>query len=118
MADSITITVNAVARTLTKINNDAYANEYYLRVDGRDYRLRTKHSRDKVASGATPRDRHVITFTETIYPTATTPELVRQSQVTIVGSAYDAVADQSKVQLGLQAFLTDANIQALIGYQL
>lgn len=115
MADTITITVNAVDIILVRVNNDNFSNEYYKRMDGKDYRLLTRHSSDKVPSGAGPRDRHVITFTERVFPTATTPETTRQTSVSIVGSAYELYDAQSDVALGLMDFLTEANIQKLIG---
>lgn len=75
-----------------------------------------KHSKDRVAKGAQPRDRHVITLTETIYPTPTTFEVVRQSSVTIVGNNSDGAAEQQADLSGLMAFLTAANIQKLINW--
>lgn len=117
LGDTVTITVNAVAKALSKINQDQYASEYYLKETGKEFRLRVKHSKDKVAAGKTPRDRHVITFTETIYATAIVDEIVRQSSVTIVGNNSDLVVDQQQDLSGLLAYLSAANIQKLINWE-
>lgn len=117
LGDTITITVNAVAKALSKINQDQYASEYYLKEEGKEFRLRVRHSKDRVAQGGAPRDRHVITFTETIYGTPTTSEIVRQSSVTIVGNAADAALAQQYDVSGLLAYLNAANVQKLINWE-
>lgn len=117
LGDTITITINAVAKALSKINQDQYASEYYLKETGKEFRLRVKHSKDKVAAGQEPRDRHVITLTETIFATPTANAIFRQSSFSVVGNASDEVVAQEKDASGLMAFLTPANTQKLINWE-
>lgn len=117
LGDTITITVNSVAKALSKINQDQYASEYFLKEAGGEFRLKVRHSKDKVTAGAQPRDRHVITFTETVYATSTTPVVARQSSVTIVGNYNDAAVNQQYDTSGLLGYLTAANITKLINWE-
>lgn len=117
LGDTITISRNAVNKVLSKINQDQYASEYYLKEALVEFRLKVKHSKDKVSAGKLPRDRHVITFTETVYATSTTPEVVRQSSATIVGTYSDTAVDQQYDASGLFGYLTAANIVKLINWE-
>ncbi len=117
LGDTITITVNSVAKALSKINQDQYSSEYFLKEALGEFRLKVRHSKDKVAAGKLPRDRHVITFTETVYGTLTTAEVVRQSSVTVVGNYSDVIANQQYDASGLLAYCTPANITKLINWE-
>lgn len=117
LGDTITITVNSVAKALSKINQDQYSSEYFLKETVGEFRLKVRHSKDKVSAGKAPRDRHVITFTETVYGTPTTSEVVRQSSVSIVGNYNDTVANQQYDASGLLAYLSAANITKLINWE-
>ena len=117
LGDTITITVNSVAKILSKINQDSYSSEYLLKETLHVWRLKVRHTNDRVTSGSKRRDRHVITFTQTIYATATAPEVVRQSSVTIVGNYDDPSVDQQYDVSGLLAYLSAANIQKLIAWE-
>lgn len=116
LGDPITLTIAGSAKALVRINQDSYSSEYYLKETGKEYRVRVRHSKDRVAAGAQPRDRHVITLTETVYPTPSSFEIVRQSSVTIVGNSSDGATEQQADLSGLMAFLTAANVQKLINW--
>lgn len=117
LGDTVTITINSVAKALSKINQDQYSSEYFLKEAAGEFRLRVRHSKDKVTQGKPQRDRHVITLTETVYPTPTTLEVVRQSSVTIVGNYTDAVANQQYDASGLLAYCNAATITKLINWE-
>ena len=117
LGDTISVTIGGTARVLSKINQDQYASEYYLKIATGEYRLRIKHSKDRVSNGSTPRDRHVITLSEKVYPTPTSVELNRQSQITIVGAFLDDPGIQADNLVGLEAYLTKANAVKLINWE-
>lgn len=68
--DSISITVNAVAKTLKKINQDSYSSEYLLRETTGEFRLRIRHSKEKALIRGENMDRHNVELTRTIFGVA------------------------------------------------
>ena len=117
LGDTITITRNAVPKALSKINQDQYSSEYFLKEALAEFRLKVRHTKDKVAAGAMPRDRHVITFTETVYPTLTSAAVVRQSSVTLVGSYSDNSEEQVYDASGLLSYCTTGTLTKLINWE-
>lgn len=65
--DSITITVNAVAKALKKINQDSYSGEYLLRETTGEYRLRVRHSKEKAQIRGENMERHNVELTYTFF---------------------------------------------------
>lgn len=65
--DSITITVNAEAKALKKINQDSYSSEYLLRETTGEFRLRVRHSKEKAQLRGEPMDRHNVELTRTVF---------------------------------------------------
>lgn len=101
---TITITVNAVAKILSKINQDSYGSEYLLRNPTDEFRLKIRHLKEsgkKTAEILRGMDRHNIEFTQTIYATSTTPEIVRQVYAVIRVSPGD---DPTAQQLFIDGF--------------
>jgi len=70
LGDSITITVNAVAKALKKINQDQYAAEYLLRETDGEYRLKIRHSTDKGLVRGETMDRHNVELSHTVFGTS------------------------------------------------
>lgn len=68
--DSISITVNAVAKTLKKINQDSYSSEYLLRESTGEFRLKVRHSKEKALMQGETMDRHNVELTHVIFGTA------------------------------------------------
>lgn len=68
--DSITITVNAVAKTLKKIKPDGYSSEYLLRETTGEYRLRIRHSKEKALLRGENMERHNVELTRTVFGVA------------------------------------------------
>jgi hypothetical protein len=70
LGDTISITVNAVAKTLKKINQDSYSSEYLLRETDGEYRMKVRHSTDKALVRGELMDRHNVELSRTVYGTA------------------------------------------------
>lgn len=68
--DSIILTVNAIAKTLKKINQDSYSSEYLLRESDGEYRLRVRHSKEKALLRGETMERHNVELTRTLFGTA------------------------------------------------
>lgn len=86
-----TITINAVAKVLNRINQDNYGSEFYLRETLVAYRMKIRHSKVK-ATVAVPyeQDRHNVEFTVTTFATATAIEHV-STYYTVMQIPSDAV---------------------------
>lgn len=117
LGDTISLTIGGTARVLSKINQDQNASEYFLKIATGEFRLRFKHSKDRVANGAPQRDRHIMTLTETVYPTPTSFGLSRVSQMSIVGEYLDDSGLQADNLVGLQGFATKANLTKVINWE-
>lgn len=88
-----TITINAVAKVLNRINQDNYGSEYYLRSTLEEYRMKIRHSKEAPQADGRLYDRHNVEITHTVYATSTTPEYKRiQSFTTRVFSTDDLTA--------------------------
>lgn len=80
-ADTLTITVNAVAKTVTKINQDQYSSEYLFKDSTQSISLKIRHTKTKPAAGA--KDRHNVELVQTVFATSEAAEIVRKVYVVI-----------------------------------
>jgi len=65
--DTITLTVNAVAKALKKINQDSYSSEYLLRETTGEYRLKIRHSSEKALLRGESMERHNVELSRTVF---------------------------------------------------
>lgn len=115
-ADTITITVNSVAKVLNKINQDGYSSEYYLRSTTDQYQLFIRNSRvsDKKRPGANM-DQHNVELIHTVFPVApATLSTVRRCFATFLNQEGDTLSDPLNDALGFLAWLS-ASSGAAIG---
>jgi hypothetical protein len=76
LGTSLTVTLDGsggTAKTLPLINQDGYASEYFLDDGLVTYRTKVRHAKDNVKAGSQPFDRHTVTFTRFVKPTAAIP---------------------------------------------
>lgn len=113
-ADPITVTINAVAKNLTRINSgDPYSSEYWLKESNTgDYRLKIRHSTYTGKDGIIV-DRHNVELVHTVYATAAAKQIVRKVYAVFEAMRSDTVTDPVYVANGLFAFLTAANVTKL-----
>jgi len=120
-ADPQTLTVNAVAKNLVRINQDTYSSEYLLRSTTNEFRLKIRNSsyRDKARNVMI--DRHNVEFTETVFPVApATLSTVRKTYVVIENQQGDTLADPTYDAAALFVWLTastNANITKLMNFE-
>lgn len=67
LGDTITITVNAVAKALKKINQDNFSAEYLLKETTGEYRLKIRHSKEKALIRGENMERHNVELSYTFY---------------------------------------------------
>lgn len=117
LGDTITVTHNAVARILSKINQDNYSSEYLLRSATDEFRIRVRHAVESSVKGAVPFERHNIEFRVTTFATLTVDQIENLVSVTIrarKGTDPAVTLLAAKAQL---AWLTDANVTKLIAWE-
>jgi hypothetical protein len=69
---TITLTVNAVAKVLQRVNQDSYGSEYQLQDVLDSWNLKIRHSTDSVDGDGLVMKRHNVFIEHVVYPTATT----------------------------------------------
>lgn len=103
--------------TLTKINQDAYSGEYFKRVGSTEYRVKVRHTNEKVKPGGIAMARHNIDLTVTTFSTTGGPDIVRQTYVIARQPLSETDASFTNFLKNLQFFVTDANLASLMGWE-
>lgn len=115
---TLTVTINAVAKVLTRIRDDGYSSEYLLRGTADEFRLKIRHSSytDK-ARGGKVIDRHNLELVHTVYPVSpSVVPTIRKAYVVFENEATDLVTDSVNFNNGTLAFLTSANVTDLVNW--
>lgn len=105
------ITINSVAKTLNRINQDNYGSEYFLRGTTDEYRMKVRHSKESPQSDGTVYDRHNIEVTHTVYATSTTKKIVRQFYLVGRVQSDDDLTDAGYLFAGTVDYLDSATVQ-------
>jgi len=105
------ITINSVAKTLNRINQDNYGSEYYLRSSLEEYRMKIRHSKEAPQADGRRFDRHNVEITHKVYATSTTPELVRVDSNTIRVFETDDLTAAGYLVAGAIDYLDSATVQ-------
>lgn len=113
LADPQTVTVNAVAKVLARINQDNNTSVYRLRSTTDEWVLTIKHNSGKITGGVQG-EGHVVKLSYTLFATSTDPEKVFHTWVTIQNGDGASLTDVKNAVLGLCAYLTGANIDKLL----
>lgn len=120
-ADPQTVTINAVAKNLVRINQDQYSSEYLLRTTTNEYRLRIRNSSYLDKKRNVSIDRHNVELIETIFPVApATLSTIRKVYVVVENQQGDTLADPVLHAAGLLAWLTastNANLTKLMNFE-
>lgn len=109
---TLTITVNAVAKILTRIKQEGYGSEYLLRSTTEEYRLKIRHSKEAPKTDGKVFDRHNVELTHTVFATSTTPEIIRQEYVVIRNSYMDDLTQVGYGLSGFTAYVNNATVQS------
>nr|UJQ85644.1 MAG: hypothetical protein 2 [Leviviridae sp.] len=118
-SDTITVTINAVAKVLNRVNQDSYGSEYFLRESTGQFRLKLRNTQyvDKTRGGIKV-DRHNIELTETVFAVApATQPTVRKYYSVLENDQADNVASSAKFAAGITGFQTEANFTKLINWE-
>lgn len=107
-ANTLTITINAVARVLTRVNQDNYGSEYRLKDATQQFILKFRNSSEP-SDGVEPLERHNMYFEHIVYATATTSEKKYTMSSTM---RFRKTSDPAYMAFVIPAFNTLLNAQA------
>jgi hypothetical protein len=120
-ADPQTVTVNAVARTLIRINQDQYSSEWLLRSNLDEFRMYIRNSTRTDKTRGVAIDRHNIELRWTIFPVApATRSFIRRTTITVENEQGDTLTDPVGVAVGLCNYLSassGANVTKMVNFE-
>jgi len=117
-SDTLTVTVNAVAKTLVRINQDSYSSEYALRETTGAYSLKIKHTTFFAKARGKTVERHSVELTQTVYPAVSGGvNTIRKAYSVFEFDQGDIVADELNFSLGFAGFETSPNLTRLINFE-
>jgi hypothetical protein len=116
-ADTVTITINSVARTFTKVNQDGYTSEWFLRETSSEYVMKIRHSSYLAKDRNNVRvDRHNVEVVQTVFPVApATVPTVRKTYSVFEVQSGDDLAVAKPIIIGVLEFTSNsANMTKLL----
>lgn len=116
LGDSITIAVNSIEKAMKKINQDNYSAEYLFRETTGEYRLKVRHSNEKVSAGKVPMDRHNVEFSHTKFAAGEIPTATTVVSTTIRNPKDADAVSVDHLSDGLADFVK-ANATLLVGWE-
>lgn len=117
-ADTITVTINAVAKILTRVNQDGYSSEYLLRESTGEFSLKLRNTKYTDKTRGVRVDRHNIELVETVYAVApATITTIRKYYSILENDASDLTVSSAKFAAGITAFQTEANFTKLLNWE-
>lgn len=113
-ADPTVVTINAIGKSLVRINQDGYSSEYRLREALGEYTLNVRNSSRTDSKTGVKIDRHNVELIHVVYPVApSTTQYTRKAYVVIENQAGDTLVDPINEALGLLTFLTASSGAAI-----
>lgn len=112
---TITLTVNAVAKILNRVNQDSYGSEYQLADVSDAWNLKIRHSIDAKDGDGLVMKRHNVFVEHVVYPTATTLMKKDTFTVTIRHDQYQAPLSVTDIAKAVNVWLGTGSNLADIG---
>lgn len=111
LGTSLTVTLDGsggTAKVLPLINQDGYSSEYFLDDGLVTYRAKVRHSRDNVKAGSQAFDRHTVTFSRYLKPTATVPGSLSEVTYTVRNDPNGTASDIIDVSEAMSFYMVKA----------
>jgi hypothetical protein len=108
---TITLTVNAVAKVLNRINQDNYGSEYSLLTATDSWNLKIRHSTDTADSDGMVMLRHNIFVEHITYPTSTLPMYKETCTYTLREGKFDGTTNVEYLSEAVIVWLTAGTYQ-------
>lgn len=113
LADPMVVTIAAATKNLVRIDDGRYYSEYSLLETLQKFTAVVRTVDLKPEADGRKKSRHTITLTQTIFATATVPELVRVASIKMEHYENDDVTAWDDVVLAVAAQASAANIAKL-----
>nr|UJQ85793.1 MAG: hypothetical protein 2 [Leviviridae sp.] len=114
-----TVAIDGVNYALTRINNDGYSSEYYLRGSTQEHRIRVRNSTFTRKGTSMKVDRHSIELTNVIFgAVAGDPPTTRKAYIVFENEAGDDVVDFDAFVTGFCGYVaTDPLIAKALNFE-
>lgn len=109
-ADPLVVTINAVAKSLPRVEFDKRTSTYFLREATQEFTMKIRNTSYADQNKAVV-DRHNLEFTQTIYATPTAAAVSRKIYTTFDNFRSDTDAGLLQTLVGFVGVLTSANLQ-------
>jgi hypothetical protein len=117
LGDTLTITVNAVAKAMRKIKDGDYDAEYLLREATQEFRAKVRHSTEKSLVNGLKVDRHNVEVTQTIFPSVTYPDGYMRQVYTVIRNLQTDSATEVDYLSDAVADWVKTNCPSLVGWE-
>lgn len=117
LGDPLSITIDGVAVSLRRINQDVYSSEYRFRDATRQVNVRIRHSEAGGQNGSEKRDRHNIELTETIFATATVAQIDRKAYLVVEQAKNDPTVMLPNALCNKLTETSNALLTSLLGWE-
>jgi len=111
LGSTFTVTLDGsggTAKVLPLINQDGYSSEYFLDDTTVTYRAKVRHSHDSLKAGSQAFDRHTVTITRFLKPTATTASSQSEISFTIRNDPNGTASDIIDVSEAMSFYMVKA----------
>lgn len=115
LTSPITITINAIAHDLSRINQDNYQSVYLKKGTDYEFRLVIRHSYEGKKTDGSQMERHNVDFTHTTWDTEGQP-VVRQCYMVMRNPRSLSTDDLEDNVAGLTT-LINANVAAIVDWE-
>lgn len=118
-ADTLAITIDGVAKTLVRVNQDKYSSEYRLMESAGEYQLSLRNTRYNANGNrvGVQVNRHNVEFIHTIYGVDGAASIVRKCYFVFENDMHDELVMPAKTAVGVLAFGTLANLTKLVAWE-
>lgn len=116
-SDTLTLTINAVDKTLNRINQDGYSSEYLLREDTGEFRLRIRNTKYTDKTRSISVDRHNVEFVHMVYGEVGSTPIVRKQYIVFENDAGDGLGTVADTVVALSSFVTEANVVKMLNWE-
>lgn len=113
--NTLTLTINAVARTLTRINQDNYGSEYTYSDAVEEISMKIRHSNESSSKGLPIVKRHNVFLERTVFATPTVSEKYFSTTVTLRNRLGSDPADLLKTWQGFDTLVATLDDGLVIG---
>lgn len=115
--NTITVTIDTVEKTLTRINQDNFSSIYYLHEATQEFTVNIRHTQEALQSDGTRFDRHNVEIIQNVFPTESVPGQTRVAYSVFRNKRGDSYTAVAATFVSLSDFLSDEVIDDLLAWK-